>query len=269
MTQTDTAPSSPPSKCADRKKCWLWGLLIIFILAGAGSVALKQCPFLYPPPSLPHIAALEKRIEILESHTNQSAPDSGLTNKIDALQNQIAQLQNQTNQQISSRKIISETLAFLDMRDAARQGKSFTESLAALRVACGDDASLGEPLAKLEPYATDVPPTLAQLRETLATQEAAITPEPEFNPNFLDRLKTIFRPLISVRPLHDAHYAALESALDSGDAQAALTAFTALPETAQKNLATWQSKLQARAALEEALRHLTTALTIPGQEQQP
>jgi len=124
---------------------------------------------------------------------------------------------------------------------------------------------MADPTAKLAPYAADPPPSLPQLREELAALESAAPPPPDPNaaPTFWDHVKRILQPLISVRPLHDPRFTDLETALASGDAQAALDASKFLPDEARPALALWQAKLEQRTALDNALRDFAARFAAP------
>jgi hypothetical protein len=260
-------------------------LLAIFILAGAGSVALLQWPWVRDivaggenEQTSQDIAALQKRVTALEARidmqselpaaqpaataaqpTPVNADVAALGDTVKNLQTEVAQLQGQ------AQKSLAAAFAFWDLRDAVNRGQAFAPQLAALRNAAGGDASVTEPASRLDAYAATGVPSLAQLHDMLLAQEPAATapPLPE-TPSLGDRAKSILRNLVSVHPLHDAQFAALENALDAGDAAATAEAFRALPAEAQQHLAAWQEKLTARLEADQALRALQAHFMATG-----
>jgi hypothetical protein len=156
-------------------------------------------------------------------------------------------------------------MTFMDLRDAANAGRDFTSQLKALHAVAGKDAVLSELVSKLEPYAASPPPTVAQLRVMLASEEANISAPatPIENADWWARIKNTMRPLISVHPLHGGEFTTVEQALDAGDTDSALQAFKDLPEEDKSKLSSWQSRLQARAGLNNALHDLVTHFASP------
>lgn len=301
MTQTEPMSPPPPanpsceigSSCG-KVSCTVKGLSIVFLFVAAiiGFAAFAKRTWLHPAPVLvqtqaaPDNAALEQRVAALERQfaalaeipavapttTATGANDATATNTIKNLESQIAQLQNQGKDgQRSTRKLISFAFAFWDMREAAENGRSFATQLAALRAASVNDAAMAEQIAKLEPYAANPPPTLPQLRGTLAAQEAAIPTRsvPGDETSLWNRIAALFRPLISVHPLHNPGLVPLEKALDSGDAQAASDMFKALPADTQTKLSAWQADLEARNLIDAALRAMAASFTSAPAENAP
>ncbi|MGB9153409.1 MAG: uroporphyrinogen-III synthase [Alphaproteobacteria bacterium] len=291
MTQIDP-PHSSPSATPGRLRGKIfsaWVILGLLLLGFGISVVLVKQPPLSSPPVIVHtqpapdIAALEQRITVLETRvaslteipaaTPPAATNEALADTVKNLQAQIALMQNQgKDSQQSARKLMASAFAFWDLREAAKNGRPFAAPLATLRAASGDNAAITGSISKLEPYATTPPPTMPQLRETLTAQETSLpAPTPlETPPSLWERVKTIMQPLVSVHPVHNPQFAGLETALDSGDAQAALENFKPLPDEAQKRLAAWHATLEARAAVDDTLRILGSTFTAPAvQENAP
>ena len=279
MTQSDTTtPPSPPQPMRKKSGSSLLSFLSIVLLAIVG-VGVALGPWLHPPlpaaPSASEGKDIERRLETLENRvqtlteiptpTPQGTSDvSGLSEQIKSLQTQVALLASKDTQgQQTSQKLVTTFLAFVDLRDVAHNGQSFTAQLDTLRAAVNGDAAFVEQIAALEPYAGHPIPTLPQLRDLLMKEESKLDlPTPPSETSSLSgRLKTIFRPLISVRPLHDPQFNSLEQALSSGDAEAALDASKALPADTQRALSAWQEQLVARLAIETNLRAIAAHLT--------
>ena len=273
LPETKTAPIA----AAKKKRCWPWFMLCIIILAAAMAAALIHSPWAqrvgYVPvaggenaQTIADLAALQQRVQILEHRLDtlketpvaQEAPQTGnsadvaaLNDTVKNLQAQITQLQNQ------SQKSLAAAMAFWDLRDVARGGRPFATQLAALRAASAGDAATTEQAARLDAYATSGAPTFAQLRDVLVQTEpaAADAPLPE-SPTWRQRLQSLLQNLVSVHPLNDPQFAALENALNASDGLAASEAFKALPMNAQQHLAAWREKFDARMTVDDALHAL-------------
>ena len=273
MTQ-DTSPPAPPV-CKRKKSCFMRGLLTVLVLASAGTAAYIYCPQFQPVTPVtqnfaPDIVALEKRVDALEERLNaqKETPPTDTTALTDSLKTLQLQIQNLSGfDQKATRQRIAEVVAFWELREAIKNGQAFTPQLEIFRATSVGDAAIVEQADKLAPYAAHPTPTLTQLRAELITQEATLAsqPAPEETTSFWNHLKAIFHPLVSIHPLHDPRFAALENALDSDDAQNATEAFKALPDDAQQNLATWQTKLEARATLDTTVHTLSAVFTTPVQ----
>jgi hypothetical protein len=225
------------------------------------------------------VAALETRLDALDTKVaaiplapppQANAPDTtALNESVKALEGQIAQIEKQGGQeQMAAQKFMAAAFAYWDLREEVKAGRAFAPQLAALQTAAAGFDAIEEQAAKLAPYAALAVPTIPQLRETLAREENSVpaVTRTESAKTWLDRIRVAMQSLITVRPLHDARFAALEKALDSGDARAALAAVKELPPEVQKNMSVWQEKLEARIAVDDAMRALSADFTaLPGQ----
>ena len=278
LPEPSTISSPPPRKPKSGKKLWVF--LAAFLLLLIGALALAKFIERSPPSSAVStkptldISELDRRLTTLEARVDKlsengasssaaNAPDSEIVKN---LQNQITQLQNQNKDGAeSARKIIAAAFAFWDLREAAKAGRPFASQLSDLRNATTDDAATAAQIAKLAPYAANPPPTLAQLRESLAAQEASLPPPPatEANPTLWTRILALLRPFISVHPLRNPALETLEKTLDSGDDQGALAAFKTLSDDARQKLSAWGNDLDARAQIGAALQAMTVSFATP------
>lgn len=166
----------------------------------------------------------------------------------------------------ASQKAIATAFAFWDLRDKAKNGHAFASEFATLQSVATGNATLTERLASIAPFADVKTPTLPQLQVLLIEEEKTIRQSASGGVSWWSRIKTALQFLISIRPSRDARFETLEKALASNDASAALEAAKALPEDARENLGDWQSKLEARIALDRALQELLQWFTEPSSE---
>jgi len=265
-----------PAASSKKKKGFVWGGLIVVVLA-ALIIVVPRLSFFQPPvdgrpdplPPGKFITKEEPPVESPREISDAKPPltttDTTSAETIKNLQAQIVALQNQNNQsQPSARKWVAAAVAFWDLRDAAKNGHSFAPQLATLRASADDDVNLLEQARKLEPYADEKILTFMQLLEKLQKEEATLSPSvEETNQSFWGRLKIVFRPLISVHPLHDTSYIALEKSLDDEDGARALETFKDLSLATQTKLSLWHTELEKRVALDAALHELTALFTAP------
>lgn len=292
---TDLVPAAPLKKCRFRKTLGMG--LIIIVVAGAGVVAALRCPwvtqhFIAPAATvMPNtqsaqnaraIAALEDRVRMLEARTaapvqqpaagNDGAAANALADTIKTLQAQVAQLQGESrNRQRQTQQWVAAALAFWDLRQTVDAGAPFAARLAAFDDAVKAGSAANAPdidtqTAILFSHTAGVA-TAAQLRADLMAHEPAIMGAPVTDaadqaPSWREEWKTraldALSRLISVRPLHNAAFDAVEDALAQGDAGAAQSAFARLPDDAQKDLASWDAQFQERVAVDAALNRLAT-----------
>ncbi|MDE1900652.1 MAG: hypothetical protein KGI37_03275 [Alphaproteobacteria bacterium] len=291
---TDLVPAAPRKKSRSRKMLGMG--LVVVLIAGAGGVAALRCPwvtqhFIAPAATvMPNtqsvqnaraIAALEDRVRMLEARTaapvqpaagNDGTAANALADTVKTLQAQVAQLQGESrNRQRQTRQWVAAALAFWDLRQTVDAGAPFATRLAAFDDAVKAGSAANAPdidtqTAILFSHTAGVA-TAAQLRADLMAHEPAIANAPvadaadqasswreEWKARALDALSR----LISVRPVHNAAFDAVEDALARGDAAAAQSAFTRLPDDAQKDLASWDAQLQERVAVDAALNRLAT-----------
>ncbi|MDR3423817.1 MAG: hypothetical protein P4M13_01890 [Alphaproteobacteria bacterium] len=282
MTENETPvpPVSAPQKCSRISR--LARCFLGIVLAGVAFAVLLYAP---RQPAVPvaqkaeEVAVLERRVDALESRLDAlsaAAPvapvapqanagdTAALSESVKNLETRTAQIEEQGKQdRQATQKFLAAAFAFLDLREAAQAGQAFAPQLATLRAAAGGDAVIEEQAAKLDPYAAQPVPTILQLREALTSAEKTVpvAAKVEAGAPWWMRIKMAFQSLISVRSLHETRFVALEKALDSGDAQAALAAVKELPQEAQESLAAWQEKLEARIAVDDALRVLSAHFT--------
>ena len=286
MTPTEnTSLSSEPTPraCGRRKIRWACRLLTAALLIGFGAAGVLYCPlatpFLPPPTKPPERGALEQRVALLETRLNaphEQAPTiappatsepSALTETVKNLETRLAQVENKNGQERqATQKLIAAAFAFWDLRQTIQEGRAFAPQREALLAASSGDAVAAEELAKLAPYAATATPVLPRLREALTAAEAEI-PAPvvtqDAAASWWARIRAALQPLVAVRSLHEPRFAALENALDSGDASAALDAVQALPDETRQGLTAWQAKLEARMAIDDALKTLSAHFTAP------
>ena len=191
-----------------------------------------------------------------------------LSSALNALQTEVKQDATTTAQtRDATHAMLASAVGFIQLREAALSGRAFNAELTAMRTAAGGDASLQEPLTKLEPYAAQSVPTFAQMREELMSREAgaANSIEKTQAQSWWQRVVVELKSLVSIRPLHgneqaDA-FAALDMALQKADVVAALDAFNALPAEAQQSLGDMKTKLLAKADIDAALHNLAAHFT--------
>jgi uroporphyrinogen-III synthase len=181
-----------------------------------------------------------------------------------ALREQITALQAQNFRvEIEVRNLAAAAVAFWDLHERAQRGVAFAQPLAALQAARHDTA-MDSQAALLVPYAESGAQSWRQLRTGLKDAEimapAASSDIAPQNMTWRDRLMSMLRTLITVRPAHDDNFAPLEQAVEKNDAQAALAAFAALPDVKQNGLRDWKSQLDARGAVDAALQALTAQM---------
>ncbi len=289
MTPTEKTPlpSEPaPRACGWRKTRWACRFLTAAVLVGLGAAGVLYCPLVTPfisaLPKPPELTALEQRMDILEKRLNEpheqeaavtppapSAPVDTISasDVVKTFETRLAQIESKNAQdRQATQKLIAETLAFWDLRQTVQEGRAFTSQLEALLAASSGDAVAAELLAKLAPYANVPTPVLPRLREALTVAETE-TPAPvatqDTAASWWARIKAALQPLVAVRPLLDPRFAAVENALDSGEAPAALNAVRALPDDVRQSLAAWQAKLESRVAIDDALKTLSAHFTAP------
>jgi len=273
-------PLPTPAPCRRASRGWLWALLGIVLLSGAGTVALTQCPWFVNAVAgkdgkgvTQNIDALEDRVRMLESRLDaqQAQPatvqdsDAALADTVKNLQAQVAQLQSaQKADGQNAQAWVAAAFAFWDLRNAVNQGRGFAPQLAALHDASEHDAVANAQMGILFSYTAGVP-TLAQLHDELAAHEPAveISDDQSDAPVWQNCIKKILGHLVSVHALHQPQFDALENALAGGDDSAALSAFNALPEDAKQKLSGWQAKLQSRIAVDDALHIMAVHFASP------
>jgi hypothetical protein len=285
MTEPENPPSLPdlasdPSVCRKGKSRFVWFFLVVALLASAGYVIYSNYPrsgLLVPvTQASPKLVALEQRLDVLETQLDKAArsqTDDTPAPVIEEVKKPKASVESKEVQdQQTAQKVIATAFAFWDLREAAKEGRSFAPQLTALRTASVNSPATTELIARLEPYALEGAPTLSHLREALTAEEKAV-PAPvveNATASFGARIMVALRPFVTVRPLHDVRFSDLEKALDSGNTLAALEAVKALPLDVQKSLAAWKTKLEARSAIDDAFLALSArSVTPPSQRSAP
>ena len=244
MTNSEKKSSSLAACCSAKGGRYFRIVIGVAIVIFAGYAALGLRPVKnFGMSDASKIEEIDQRLAAVEKQLGTAVPAQAtgapiplgpLTEEVDKLK---AQVENKDSQgQMVAQKFVAEAFAFWDLREAVRGGQSFAPQLATLRTAAAGNAEILDLAAKLDPFALLPPLTIAQLRDSFATEAKAATASSTEPVTFLDRLKAMFAPLISVRALHDARFAAVEKTLDSGDAEAALEAVRALPHDLQKGL---------------------------------
>lgn len=164
-----------------------------------------------------------------------------------------------------SATLMASIVAFIQLREASSSGRAFADELAVLREASRNDTALQASVARLEPYAAAGVPTLATLHDELLEREPAIAVAVAKGAaqNWWQRVLAELQGLITVRPLHGGEgdaLAQLESSLGKSNA-AAVEAFKALPADAERSLADWQKKLEARQHVDEGIAAIAARFT--------
>ena len=286
MTPTEKTPLPPesaPRACGWRKTRWACRFLTAALLVGLGAAGVLYCPLATPfiavQPKPPELTSLEQRVDILEKRLNAPheqetvvAPPAPIdatasSESVKNLETRLAQIENKNVQdRQATQRLIAATLAFWDLRQTVQEGRTFAPQLEALLAVSSGDVVAAELLAKLAPYANAATPILPRLRDALTVAETE-TPAPalaqDTAASWWARIKAALQPLVAVRPLLDPRFAAVENALDSGDAPAALNAVKALPDDVRQSLAAWQAKLESRIAIDETLKTLSAHFTAP------
>lgn len=169
---------------------------------------------------------------------------------------------------------VAAAIAFVQLREAANSGRSFLDEFDTLRKATKSDAAFQEQLVVLEPYADKGVPTVTALHEELLTLEnsALQAIERASAQNWWQRVLAELKGLISIRPLHGAGapdtLTALENNIAKGDMTAALEEAKNLNPEAQKTLASWRTKVEAREKIDQAL-HIMAQRFVARAEPKP
>ncbi|MFA5041618.1 MAG: hypothetical protein WC464_08305 [Bdellovibrionales bacterium] len=278
-TENTTPPQPEACACRSGRSLFIWLVVGIAVLTGLGYVAALHYPeqgILVPvEQKASRIDTLEERVEALEKRLAEEAAaellattnGTSLNEEIKTLKAEVETKEAKSHQ--TAHDFIAAAFSFWDLREAAKTGRPFTVQLAALRAAGKKDAKLAELSDKLEIYAASPTPTWTQLREALKAQEKTAPPAPvsETDPvSWKMRIESAMKALISVRPLHDKRFDALNKALDADDRAAAIEAANALPEEVRKAINPWQADLERRIALDDVLRTLTVYFTTPSPE---
>jgi hypothetical protein len=190
-----------------------------------------------------------------------SAALSGMQAEVKAVNDHVSKTQQTAQTSLAS------TIAYIQLRDAALTGQSFTAELNAMRDAAHNDNAEQDILGKLELYAAQGAPTLQVLREQLMPLEtpALQAIDKKTAQSWWQKFLVELRGLVSIRAIHgggsgDA-FTTTESALDRGDIAAALNALQTLPPESQDVLADWRNKAEARMHINESLHALADHLT--------
>lgn len=284
MTESETtspvsSPKPPQSTGGGKTGRFARRLLGMVLLVGLGAatVSYVRLPIIQTSPELGEMGhrldVLEAQVKTISEAAQAPAPQpvvdtTAFTDEIKKVEAQLEQTESKSAQdRQTAQKLVATAFTFWDLRAVAQDGRVFDHQLSSLLKAASGDEALVELAVKLEPYAATPTPTVSQLRETLTALEAE-TPAPvtqDTATTWWARIKTALQPLVSVRPLHNARFVAVEKALDAGDAPAALDAVKALPEETKKNFAAWQTGLEARIFVDETLQTLTAYFTAPPQ----
>ncbi|MDD3029163.1 MAG: hypothetical protein PHS57_02640 [Alphaproteobacteria bacterium] len=244
------------------------GLLAAAVCTAGGWLYMTDGALFQNNERAQRLDALDHRLDALESALNAalastaSTPEAlaALEEKFQYMKAQIEEKNTRANQPVQEAVIA--TLAFWDLRDAAKDGQPFDEPLARLRVAFADNPSLDPVLRKLVPFASSKTPTFDQLQDVLVLKEADIPVESDNDASWITKIKRIFRPLITVKPRQDPRFSPLEEALASQDPQRLHTALDSLPEQARAALAPWAADVDKRLALDAILKELNTAFSV-------
>ncbi len=191
------------------------------------------------------IALLKAEIAALQAQLKQT------TQTADQIRNAALSSQNATQTSLGA------IVALTQARAVASTGEGFAREWQMLRQFAGNDAVLQETLKSLEPMAAKGAPSLPLLRESFtalsdAAQAAAHKAEAQ---DWVDRLLTALRGLVSIRPLHPVMgeadlYGAIESDLAHHRLATALEKESNLPQAARDVLKDWRGQAESRLLLE-------------------
>jgi hypothetical protein len=172
----------------------------------------------------------------------------------------------------AEQQVFLRVIALLDAYDRLKErlyeGRPFLEELERMQSLAGDDAKLTIALEELRPHAPGGIPGLESLRTGFETAaRKALTPRPEKNASFADKISANISGVVSVRRVGDvpgstadAIIARAESALVKGDVEAATLEVAALQKNAGAAMQAWLADAKAYLARESALSHLKSAI---------
>lgn len=217
------------------------------------------------------LAAFEQRIGALE-RAGPPPQIATLQRRVDDLARQIAgfattatALQGDTAERDRT-EAAARALALSGLQAAIARGEPFAAQLAVL----GQLGVAPAALDALEAYATEPPPTAAQLAASfpaIADAVLAATNVTDPDANFLERLIGNARTVVTVRPTAPiegttpaAILSRMQAAADAGNFPAALGERDALPDAGQAASAEWAAGASARIALDAALATLVAAM---------
>ncbi len=268
--ETVQKPSDPSVNRKSHKR--IIGVALAVVLACAAILFV-------PPPSMKtepvrvvsDNVLLSQRIEVLEERLRTLSQEAlpQRTGNAGVADEEIKQLREEIARkdaagERAARRILAAAFAFWELRESAKQGGIFAPQLSALLAASVNETEIFDLATKLKPYASEETPTAASLRVMLAEAEKDIPlSATESGKTWVQRIKEVFRPLISIRRAHDTRFDPVEKALDADDPAQAVRAFDALPEEVKKNLASWRSKLEARTEIDAGIDALTAAFISP------
>ena len=189
---------------------------------------------------------------------------ASLTASYEHLQEQLLLSKGSDNTQHQQMQVILYSL----MRNLANVGQSFLPEFQQFQQASAGQINLQETIAKLEPLANLNTPTRKALQEKFAEQFGSLSHTVRLSDakNWHERLWAEVQSLVVIRPLHSDPNAAqvdpqnlltqIEAALSEAKLSQALTLSHKLPESAQDILQDWQTALEQRLALDNALAQL-------------
>lgn len=276
----------PPQICLCRKRPVLSAFVVLALLIGTAGLALVYAPL--PPFSTLFegktgaLDALERRVDALEAEIRgfrETRPDplanaplltapeeSPLGAEIKSLRERIEN-EGKEDARLMQRAVAA-ALTFSALKEDAQNGRGFEERLTTLRALMADNPKVLDLASTMEPFAKEPPLTVAQLTEAFRIEEknARHLPESTEKTSWLDRIKNILRPLISVTRVNSERFAPVREALERSKARAALDAVKALSEDVAQGLGPWKEKLEARVALDDAVHEMAAVLMTPPAE---
>jgi hypothetical protein len=192
-----------------------------------------------------------------------------LSAALTALQAEVKQTGKDTEQnQHAAQALYAAAIAFLQLRDAVNSGHGFIEELAAMRVTTKGDDAFQEPLAKLEPYASNGVPSVPVLYtqfQTLAVAAGQAISESGAQ-TWWQRILATLRGLIVIRSTNDVltpndPLGEIESDLAQGAISTALATMNNLPAAAEETMKNWRVEAEARQTADQSL-HLMAQLLV-------
>lgn len=205
--------------------------------------------------------SVDQRLAALaqESQQRVAALTQSVEGRLADLAQAVAQRRDRDEVRATARLAVAERIG-----RALRDGEPYAPALASLRGL----GSQGDALAALEPFAADGAPKTADLAREFRPiadrlrAEGRPGADAAGSASWEDRLRRLASAVVTVRPAEgDGRggspsadpVAAVASALERGDVRAASKAWGAIPESARQSASGFGTRLQQRAAAEDAI----------------
>jgi hypothetical protein len=216
----------------------------------------------------PRLAAAEDRLTALDpARLDALTAELGdLSRQLSAIDQRLVRVEAAPSVAEEARRT-AEIMAVGVLRGAASRGEPFKAELDLVDALGVDHPALAE-LAPLAETGTPTAEALsASFQPAVMDQILAATEAIPPDANFLDRMVSGVRSLVSVRPAGPiegttpvAIVSRIRAALQAGDLAAAAAEWDSLPEAGKAPSAGWAAQLKARIAVDAALNDLAAAL---------